>query len=261
VSPRIRPLVVGLLWTALCLAALAGFVQVEWPTPDECLSADGLVDTCYCEALAPPPIRQPVNAGSSLLFVLAGWLILWPGRAGRPARALVFQALFGMMAVYLGAGSAAYHATQSDLGGFIDSSGMYLLPSLVGFIQLGRIRQHTAARTTALWLATNAALFAIAWTWDAVATELFTLVLVGLVASFVPVLRREPLSWRLHGLLLGVAISFLGGTVVWVLSGTGGPLCFPGSALQGHAVWHLATALSVVFLYAYVRRAPELAAP
>jgi len=32
------------------------------------------------------------------------------------------------------------------------------------------------------------------------------------------------------------------GAVVFALSRTGGPLCRPESLLQGHALWHLATA-------------------
>jgi hypothetical protein len=48
------------------------------------------------------------------------------------------------------------------------------------------------------------------------------------------------------------------GTAVWLASGTGAPLCFPDSVLQGHAVWLLATAVSVALLYDYVRLAPAL---
>jgi hypothetical protein len=240
------------------LTAFVVFIHIDWRVPDECLSADGLTDTCYCEALQPGRVRQPVNTWSSLLFIIAGLVVVAPRPArGRP-EPLVLQTLFGMLAVYLGVGSMAFHATQSDIGGFIDSSGMYLLPSLFIAVQVGRLRGHDVRWTGAGWAGGNAALFSLDRWEPTLATELFTGLIVVLAVVLVPVLRRERWSWSVHGPLVGVVGSFLTGTAVWLLSGTGAPLCRPDSAFQGHAVWHLATATSVALLYEYVRRAPPL---
>ena len=42
---------------------------------------------------------------------------------------------------------------------------------------------------------------------------------------------------------------FGAGLVVWALSRTGGPWCYPASLLQGHALWHVLAAVAVGLLY------------
>ena len=44
---------------------------------------------------------------------------------------------------------------------------------------------------------------------------------------------------------------FLIGLVIWRLSHTGAPLCYPESLLQGHAVWHLLCAISTAAIFVY----------
>lgn len=48
------------------------------------------------------------------------------------------------------------------------------------------------------------------------------------------------------------------GVVVFVLSRTGGPWCVPDSLLQGHAVWHLLTALALALWAVNATNAEEL---
>lgn len=64
--------------------------------------------------------------------------------------------------------------------------------------------------------------------------------LVALAAAMV-------LAWRQHALPSPAALAVLAaatGLAVNVLTRTGAPLCRPDSLLQGHAAWHLLTALA-----------------
>lgn len=46
-------------------------------------------------------------------------------------------------------------------------------------------------------------------------------------------------------------ILFGGAYGIWVPSQSGGPLCFPESVFQGHAVWHVLSALSIGVIFYY----------
>jgi hypothetical protein len=47
--------------------------------------------------------------------------------------------------------------------------------------------------------------------------------------------------------------SFVLALAIWIASHTGGPLCEPRSALQGHAAWHILDALAIWALYRHYR--------
>ena len=55
---------------------------------------------------------------------------------------------------------------------------------------------------------------------------------------------RRPWFWAGLG-------SFVVANAVWNVSHTGGPWCSPHSLLQGHALWHLLSALAVWCFYLY----------
>jgi hypothetical protein len=58
--------------------------------------------------------------------------------------------------------------------------------------------------------------------------------------------RRMPWFWAGLG-------SFAAANVIWNLSRTGGVWCDSLSLVQGHAVWHLLSAVSVGCFYRYLR--------
>ena len=78
----------------------------------------------------------------------------------------------------------------------------------------------------------------------------FGVVLVVAVALEAVLRRREPrpgdLVW-IGGALVAMVVAF----ATWTLSRTGAPLCDPHSWIQGHAAWHLLTAVSAYCLYRY----------
>ena len=75
------------------------------------------------------------------------------------------------------------------------------------------------------------------------------------LSNLIPVARlrlwrpRDVVADRRYALL--AAGSFALALAVWTLSDTGRPWCDPDSLLQGHAFWHLCSAVSAGALYAY----------
>jgi hypothetical protein len=62
-----------------------------------------------------------------------------------------------------------------------------------------------------------------------------------------------PLAWRRHSLRWPPAVALIAGAaaiVVNILTRTGAPLCRPSSLLQGHAAWHVLTAIAIAAWFA-----------
>src|SRR5271168_2967081 len=67
-----REVLAPLAAALLGIAAIAAAAGAGWPgVPNSCIAAHD----CFCESFHEGPIKQPVNTGSALAFVLAGLLI------------------------------------------------------------------------------------------------------------------------------------------------------------------------------------------
>ena len=190
-----------------------------------------------CEEIRTGLVAQPVNALSSLAYVAGGgWVAMRGVRAGQPA-AVAFGGLLGAV----GLGSVLYHgpcppgAQQAHDASLAATLGLVVLhntAAITGRHRLVRgVVQVGAAVAAALPVLpsgrfTNpvAAVLGVA----AVSTEALS------VRSHHP---RGPAAAAAGTLALGAFIN--------VLSRTGGPLCRPKSLLQGHAAWHVLSALSL----------------
>jgi hypothetical protein len=72
-------------------------------------------------------------------------------------------------------------------------------------------------------------------------------------ASIVALAATVPLAWRRRSLRRPPAAAVMAGAaaiVVNLLTRTGAPLCRPGSLLQGHAAWHILTAVAIALWFA-----------
>ncbi len=181
-----------------------------------------------CEVLGNGWLAQPVNAWSSLAYLVAA---VWVVRR-RPATV----PLLGAAALVLVAfGSFGYHGPQPGWAEAVhDASIAALLVVLLhhaGGPRLGRLA------AVALVVAVGCVL---------VLPESDALVHGTLaVAVAVVELRRRrqrtgpaPVADRIAVAALAVGVAF------FVLGRTGGPLCTPSSVVQPHAGWHVATAVA-----------------
>lgn len=246
-----RALVAALGTAAVSTGLLLVAVRLGWLGPDVGRGAN------FCETARDGYLKQPANTLSNLGFVVAGLLVGWharhPDRLGDTLlRHRGLGAGFACTVVLLGPASAAMHATQSELGGDLDLTSMYLI---AGF---------AAAYATTRWLRRNAVFFWQVFLLLVAACELiglwereipvvhvtgnlaFGLLLVYAVAVEAWLWRRGPARADLRYGAAALA-SMLVAFAIWNVSQRG--WCDPDSLLQGHAVWHLLGALAAYLLF------------
>lgn len=269
---RHRDLIVGLAATAAVFALFAWLSRGGYPGgPDECLR----LGDCYCEAPGPGIAAQPANAWSNLGFVLVGLLVLADSArtrdrssAARMEADLRYSRLYGAVAAFLGLGSFAFHGSLRAWGGYVDVQSMHAFLAFVLAYDLTRIHGWSWGAFLAWFTGLLAGFSALIGLFPpehgrilfAVVVAV-TIVVEGAVSH--PVLRpwapRPIQPRRMPWFWAGLA-SFAVAFVIWNLSRTGGVWCDPNSLLQGHALWHMLSAVSVGCFYLYFRSeapAPE----
>ena len=174
---------------------------------------------------------QPANTWTSLAFVIAGAAVLLRARN-------VQSRIFGAILIFLGIGSAYYHATLTFSGQFIDVLGMYLVATLVLFHAIDRRAMISPARLGAMYIATNIALASILYWIPIVRRAVFGVIVVLFIA-----LERA----HARKLMRAVGVLVLA-FVVWILDYYR-IACNSSSVLQGHALWHILGAIASCLVY------------
>jgi hypothetical protein len=169
-----------------------------------------------CEAILDSWWGQPVNTATAFAFVV-GALVIAKGKQRVTAALLV---------AFVGVGSIAFHGPMPKGAELAhDISIMWVLAWIL----------LTETGNTRWWLPVFA-LTGLASATPAVADPSQSFMAAAVILSQV----RRPNRRRL--LALGVLAA---GAIVGTLSRTGGPLCNPNSLLQGHGLWHLASAAAL----------------
>lgn len=261
-TPRVAAIV-----AFLGLLVVSALVAVPAQHADVCLSADGKTDLCYCEALGDGLIRQPVNAISGLAFPLAGLAMLWraprvePGARARFRRDKRIHVAWALCCILLGPASVVYHATFLALPGLFDDIAMIFWMSLFAAYHTGRAFEWRGARIFGMFAAMATALFGAAGIALVVAPEVngphHVTELAAGVAILSPALtylRHGFPGWKSEAWLAAAIGTFAFAFFTFVRSSTGGPWCLPGSWLQGHAVWHVLSVMSIWLAFEHARR-------
>ncbi len=229
--------ILGMLVAILALALL--FSGDIWfgLRPATCLSSS---TGCFCEHIGDGLLRQPINAISSLAFVLAGFLMI--------SRRRPELNLLGFAAIITGLGSAFYHASLSFAGQFFDVLGMHMV-AIFMIIYAFRFNKKLDFSKT-LWIFAVATIFlgVILWTAPEVRRYLFTgLIIVGILFEFFLAIRKKSLNCRY--LISGILVMAIG-QLIWQLDNSG-VVCYPDSLFQGHGLWHIlgAAALYLLFIH------------
>jgi hypothetical protein len=267
--------------TAVALAALLALGLAGWPgQPNGCFET--MRPNCFCEGPWPGPVAQPANTFSNLGFVAVGLALAaladrdrrsvhrrrsfdssQQGRSfhSTPADAAssplpdapAIQTLFAVVTALLGPGSMALHASLTRWGGHVDVASMYLYASLLVAYGVARAYGLSVRGFAALYVPLACLLVAskVAGPWSS--DVIFAGVLAAAGASDALAVRRRREWVRDRRLLLAALALFATAFAIWLPSRTGGPLCIPGSWVQGHAAWHLLCAASAGLLFAYLR--------
>jgi hypothetical protein len=219
--------------------------------PWHALAAYGPANIKWCEERLCAWVNEPANAWSNLAFVLVAAVIAGMERGRRTSG---LRRAYAPIVAAIGATSFAYHASNVWLTQVLDFLGMYLLCCLLlgqnvvrlGWLAARALPRAYAAAVAALTLV-SAAIVRIGAPIQAIVLALIALI----VAT--EVLCRRRAVYRLGAFLAAAALlaaalacSLLDATRVW---------CDPADhVLQGHAAWHVLSALSLLAAYVHVRQ-------
>jgi hypothetical protein len=258
--------VTGLLVLALAAFLATGTGQGMW---DHWAESRALRQPGYREQIIPGNIfRTRANTWSNLVYIVVGLYAIglgWHDRHRAPnepvgylVRTPSMSLLFGLACCYLGIGSGLFHASLTRLGQQIDVAAMYTPLLVVITMNLGRsvpVRWQTGVRggitqvgLAALVLAASVVLFIYKWSMSS------PVVLTSLIAAVIGcvVIDQFRNSRMQERWLVRSAVTLVAAVTCRELD-IAGRFSSPTSWAQGHAAWHLLTALSLASLYAYYR--------
>jgi hypothetical protein len=215
--------------------------------------------------------RTRANTWSNLAYVavgLYGLAFAWHDRrrcdhaaeGGYLVRTPPLSFLFGLACCWLGAGSGLFHASLTRFGQRLDVASMY--GGLLVFIAIGLGRWLPAVKFAAgrpplptwpvfggLAVVASALLYRFKWSMSAVVV-LTTLILavatLSLLDHFHPA-RKMSARWAVSAVLA------LAAAVACRQLDVAGRFTGPDAWLQGHALWHVLTAVCIGCTYLYYR--------
>lgn len=187
-----------------------------------------------CERCRPGLISQPVNAASSLGYVVAGIAVLRAGADRSPIEILV-----AWSSIAAGVGSVAFHGPGGPASKAVHDAGLIALLTSVGLADL-ELLSDVDLRWPALGVVPLASLALARSAWSERAQVAAGA--AALIGETLRLRRRRRSGHPDDQAMLAVASI---GAAAHVLGRTGGPLCAPDSILQPHAFWHLSTAATV----------------
>jgi hypothetical protein len=266
--PRYLPSTRVLGLTAFAaLVVFSALMAMPEQRADVCLSADGRIDLCYCEALRDGLIRQPSNALSGLAFPLAGLAMLWrtptikDGARTRFHRDKRIHIVWALTCILLGPASIAFHATFLMLPGLFDNLAMLFWMSLFTAYHTGRALEWRGIRILGAFAVMTVAFFGAAVTTLVVmpganGPHVVTEIAAGaaIVSPLLSYLRHGFPGWRSERWLVASVATFALAFSTFALSHTGGPWCVTNSWFQGHAAWHVLSVISVWFAFEHAQR-------
>jgi hypothetical protein len=217
------------------------------------LSELRLPNVDWCEAQRCSWIVEPANTWSNLAYVIVG-LALWYAARGSSSSQIRF---FGPAAVIVGVASGIYHSSYTFVLQILDFFGMYVFLYLLITLNLRRLGRVGSAWQRVYWplvLGTTALTVALDFLGVTIQGIVFVLI-VATAASEAWLWRREP--GASHGMFLLALALIAAGGVFSALDVTR-TWCDPWHPwLQGHAFWHVLSALCLFAAYFHYRQFGE----
>jgi hypothetical protein len=158
-----------------------------------------------------------------------------------------------LLLVAIGMSSFYYHASLTFVGQFFDIFSMYVFGTLLIVAALIRRGQLTRQAGLKVFLASNAILAVVQYSYPDARRLLFAaLLLPGVVMEFGRRTSHAEDSRKLWPLYAGFGLLVVA-YCLWLADQTR-VLCSPSSWLQGHAAWHTLTAVSIGLLALHYER-------
>lgn len=258
----------------VCFVSFLVGIYVVWGSENiwTSLAAAGGNALHFCELnRVDELVRQPANTWSNLAFVAVGLVVMAIGfadlkqgmeRRKSPnflVRYPIFSILYGLSAVYVGVGSLLYHASLTAFFQKHDQMGMYALIFMILAFSFNRI--FPAIKLWGSWRSFH--LFNIAGAffsflmvfglWQYFNINIFFPIAIGVVLIshlYYEFFMKKSVAFTKY--ILIALLSFATGFAIWMLDRSH-IVCSPESWFQGHAVWHLLSAMSALLIYMYYR--------
>lgn len=203
----------------------------------------------FCEPNLGHFIQQPANAWSNLAYVLVG---LWMICKIKPEKNLI--KFLGPIVTLIGLSSFYYHAVWTLLGEYFDLGSMVLLTSFLIAWNVKRLKQNNFGITFTTILIIGVLTLYLTGVFTGGYYEfgkyIFgTEIVIMLVIEYL-IYQKKKSQYDLVSLMWALII-FLVAWLIWYLDRSG-ILCPSYShILNGHVVWHILTAISLIFVYRF----------
>ena len=232
-------------------------VPLQPGCPWEPPSSIWLPNVRWCEAQLCSVVVEPANTWSNLAYVLAGLALLWIG-ARRGDRTL---RIFGRAEIVVGVCSLVYHMSFSGVLQVLDFLGMYVFTNLLLALNLVRLGTLSQRRFWPVYgtsvIALTALTVALRFTAFPIQGIVFVLILAIVATEFLQ-RTRAGLDRRFFLAALAALVVAAGFSAADVT----GVFCDPNDHfVQGHAIWHVLGATSLVFAAFFYRQFPDLWEP
>ena len=198
----------------------------------------------WCERQLCEWIREPANTWSNLAYVFIGALLFFQSRQkNAPHLGLLaaFTILVGLM-------SGFYHASGSFLGEVLDFSSMFIMTTYTVCANLARLYGWSYQRLRAVAVVTLLSSIALLVVFEKIGIEIFAfqMTLTFLLEWRIIRLNQSPANYKP---LAGFVVSFSTAYIIWNLDQRH-IVCYPDFHwMNGHAIWHVLTAVGIWFIY------------
>jgi hypothetical protein len=252
--PHIIRTITVIVLTVL-IAALSVLAVVNYEaSPGPIQPASCLRDHCFCEAPSLTGLVEPVDSITSLAFVVAGALALFAWfRFSNKTREKTLVLAFAITFAFIGASSFFYHGTLSYLGQFLDVFSMYIFAILLLCAALVRRGAVRLSYVIVLFIVLNISFGLLQYYFPDARRIVFGLLLIpGLLLEQQP--RTTGHAWfskPTRPFYIGVGCLTIG-YVFWFLDQSN-LFCFHQSIIQGHAIWHIFTAIGAYMVIIHYR--------
>jgi len=197
----------------------------------------------FCEEPLCQWIQQPANTISNLFYLVAAILIWLRWKTTHPK--IAKQLVFNLILIFLG--SFLLHSSMTFVGEVADMGAMFFLLSTMIVWNLDRFYGRALGSLGLLFwlLGSIPILFFATFDVDGNLLMLGASVVVFVLELGLLQRRKEKISYRWA---LAVVVTFLVAVPIWWFEATN-TWCTPHShGVTGHVIWHILTAISVLFI-------------
>lgn len=228
-------------------------------SPQSCpwqgLAEYGPPNVKWCEERLCAWINEPANAWSNLAYVLVG-LFIYLFTDLRTRREKEVLAWFPPTIIAVGVCSGIYHASNTYITQMLDFLGMYLfcfLLILINSVRLGWLRKELFAVAFLGKVLGMTAITAVAAKRGIPIQGFISILTLCIVITELLCRRRNATPYPMRDFWLSFGLLIAG--AAFSASDVSRKWCDPSNHfIQGHAIWHVLSALSLLFAYYHYRQ-------